>query len=61
MENIGDYVLEADELKALQEIAKEENKTVQELFVELMKEFIDKNVKKLVERKNDNTRKYTSR
>ena len=60
MENIGDYVLEADELKALQEIAKEENKTVQELFVELMKEFIDKNVKKLVERKNDNTRKYTS-
>ena len=45
MENIGDYVLEADELKALQEIAKEENKTVQELFVELIKEFIDKNIK----------------
>ena len=45
MENIGDYVLEADELKALQKIAKEENKTVQELFVELIKEFIDKNIK----------------
>ena len=46
MENIGDYILEADELKALKEIAKEENKTVQELFVEIVQEFIDKNRKK---------------
>ena len=46
MENIGDYVLEADELKVLKEIAKEENKTVQELFVEIVQEFIDKNRKK---------------
>ena len=46
MKNIGDYVLKADELKVLKEIAKEENKTVQELFVEIVQEFIDKNRKK---------------
>jgi len=49
VKNTGDYVLKADELKALQKIAKAKNKTVQEIFVELIKEFIDKNIKKIKE------------
>ena len=51
MEDRADYILEEDELKALQKIAKDENKTVQELFIEIIEEFINKNITKIQESK----------
>ena len=51
MEDRADYILEEDELKALQKIAKDENKTVQELFIEIVEEFINKNITKIQESK----------
>lgn len=43
MENEFEYELKGKELKVLKEIAKEENKTIQELFDEIMIEFVNKN------------------
>ena len=51
MEDRADYILEEDELKALQKIAKDENKTVQELFIEIIEEFLSKNITKIQESK----------
>jgi len=45
MKNECDYELKGEELKKLREIAQEENKTVQELFIEIILEFIEKNSK----------------
>lgn len=43
MENEFEYELKGKELKVLKKIAKEENKTIQELFDEIMIEFVNKN------------------
>jgi len=48
-ESQWEYELKGEELKVLKEYAKEENKTVQQLFNEIIIEFVDKNIKLIQE------------